>query len=151
MSLHDELKLARRIDPRDYPDKQRRAHDGLDGRAIEKPPRAKRILEPIGRSSGWRIRGHTNGETISFDCDGGTLIQVEQVGAACHEVTVRVLSRAEGTAHAQSRERLAIGPNLWKEVMDELIPLAVRPIVFSGDCCFPMNGFSQHLDRHAHP
>lgn len=61
------------------------------------------------------MKGETSGHTqtvkqISFDCDGDTLlIQVEQVGAACHEGYRSCFFRAvaeKGAAHKLIEERL---------------------------------------------
>ncbi|MBI4658151.1 MAG: phosphoribosyl-AMP cyclohydrolase [Verrucomicrobia bacterium] len=69
------------------------------------------------------IKGETSGHTqtvkdISFDCDGDTLlIQVEQIGAACHEGYHSCFFRSvdeSGTDHQVTEPRLATPEQIYK-------------------------------------
>ena len=68
------------------------------------------------------MKGESSGHTqtvkqISFDCDGDTLlIQVEQIGAACHEGYRSCFFRAaeaNGTTHKVTEERLATPDQIY--------------------------------------
>ena len=60
------------------------------------------------RKAFW-MKGETSGHTqavkdISYDCDGDTLlIQVEQIGAACHEGYQSCFFRSVGTTGAEAK------------------------------------------------
>ena len=67
------------------------------------------------RQTLWR-KGETSGHTqtvkrVSFDCDGDTLLlQVEQIGAACHEGYHSCFFRSveeKGTGHRLTEQQLA--------------------------------------------
>ena len=68
------------------------------------------------------MKGETSGHTqtvreISFDCDGDTLlIQVEQIGAACHEGYHSCFFRSvdeSATAHKVTEQRLATPEQIY--------------------------------------
>ena len=95
MSFYDKLKFdAQRIDSRHHPgtQNQARADDGVDEPRFAGKNRRHRqnaFLEPLAPEILDERRGSGHTQTvkdIAFDCDGDMLlIQVEQIGAACHE------------------------------------------------------------------
>ena len=111
------------------------------------------------------MKGETSGHTqtvkdIAFDCDGDTLlIQVEQIGAACHEGYKSCFFRSvqdggEWQRYRTQQLRLKRRSRCTaasKSVMDDFVPFGSR----SYGLCFLLlfvargDGFPEHLGRHS--